>query len=125
MAEVVRQFNTGANRSKDENKPDYEGFLCPLVVEEYGQYMHSHRRLPDGSFRESDNWQKGIPLTAYAKSLVRHVFQFHRLHRGYPVNDWDTGKPVALKEMLCAIIFNASGYLHEVLKQEQKKSDAA
>jgi hypothetical protein len=110
-----RAFDTGATRSKDDNKPDYEGFFCPLVLERYGRYMHSHRAQPDGTLRASDNWQKGIPLTAYVKSLVRHVFQVWKLHRGYTVLDWDTGKPVDMEEMLCAIAFNTFGYLHELL----------
>lgn len=113
---LLQKFSTGATRSKDENKPDYEGFLCPLVLERYGQYMHAHRIQVDGSFRDSDNWQKGIPFKAYAKSLLRHVFQFHKLHRGHPCSDWESGKPVDIEEMLCAVIFNAMGYLHEYLK---------
>lgn len=118
-SDLVRSFDTGATRSKDDNKPDYEGFLSPLVLSEYGSYMHQHRIQLDGSIRASDNWQKGIPLNQYAKSILRHVFQFHRLHRGYEVLDWDTQKLIGMKEILCAIIFNCMGYLHELIKQEQ------
>lgn len=104
----MRQFETGATRDADADKPDYEGFICPLVVERYGQYMHKHRRLPDGSMRPSDNWQRGIPLDAYASSLWRHTQDFHKAHRGYAAPD--------IEDSLCALIFNASGYLHELLK---------
>jgi len=121
MAEV-RAFDTGATRSKDSNKPDYEGFLSPLVIERYGNYMHAHRVQADGSLRDSDNWQKGIPKSAYAKSLIRHVMQFHKLHRGHEVFDWDTGADINVEDMLCAIIFNAMGYLHETLKEDLKNA---
>ncbi len=126
MAETpgVRGFDTGAIRTRDDNKPDYEGFLSPLSIERYGQFMHKHRFLPDGARRASDNWQKGIPLDAYAKSLIRHTMQFHKLHRGYPAIDWDTHEPVDQEEMLCAIVFNAMGYLHEVLKAAPPRGTA-
>jgi hypothetical protein len=113
---AVRAFDTGATRSAESNKPDYEGFISPLVIEAYGRYMHGHRMQADGSVRDSDNWQKGIPFKDYMKSLLRHVFQLHRLHRGYPVTDWGTSRAVTFEELLCAIIFNASGYLHEQIK---------
>jgi hypothetical protein len=111
----TRKFETGATRSKDDNKPDYEGFISPLVLERYGQYMHGHRTQVDGTIRASDNWQKGIPLGAYAKSLIRHVFQFWKLYRGHPVADWDTKDAVGMEDILCSIIFNSMGYLHEIL----------
>src|SRR5580698_7792736 len=62
-----RTFETGATRNLDASKYDYEGFLSPLVMERFGQYMHKHRVQADGSLRDSDNWQKGIPLQAYMK----------------------------------------------------------
>lgn len=110
---VVQKFETGATRSAESNKPDYEGFLSPLVMEAYGRYMQSHRKQADGSIRDSDNWQKGIPFTAYMKSLLRHVFQLHLMHRGHVVKDWDTPRDLTLEEILCAIMFNAMGFLHE------------
>jgi hypothetical protein len=105
----VRVFETGATRDLDDSKYDYEGFLSPLVLERFGAYMHRNRFQKDGSVRDSDNWQKGIPFKAYMKSLLRHVFEVWRIHRG-----WD---PVdGLEDALCAIQFNAQGYLHETLK---------
>lgn len=107
MAEV-RRFESGATRDTAEGKFDYEGFLSPLVIEEYARYMHANRVLPDGTLRAADNWQLGIPLVAYAKSLWRHHMAFWKAHRGHPDTD-------PIRESLCAIIFNASGYLHEIL----------
>lgn len=105
----MRQFETGATRDSDEDKLDFEGFLSPLVLERYAQYMHEHRKQRDGQLRDSDNWQKGMPKTAYAKSLIRHVLEFWKLRR--------TGADgsMALQNVLCAIMFNAMGYLFEDL----------
>lgn len=111
----VRQFQSGATRNTADNKHDYEGFFNPAVVYEFGRYMHSHRRQRDGSLRDSDNWQKGIPFAIYVKSLLRHTLDFWRLHRGYTVIDPDTGIPATKQELLCAIMFNAMGYLKELL----------
>jgi hypothetical protein len=112
----ARTFATGATRDVDTDKPDYEGFLSPLVIEEYGRYMHHHRHMKDGSFRDSDNWQRGIPRDAYMKSAWRHFFDWWKLHRGLTARD-------TLKRTLCAVIFNASGYLHEVLKADRQHDD--
>lgn len=112
MADTVaemRTFETGATRNVDTNKLDYEGFLSPLALERYAQYLHKHRFQADGKVRDSDNWQKGIPFTVYMKSLWRHFMDVWKLHRGYTANE-------SLEDALCAIIFNAQGYLHETLK---------
>ena len=114
--QAIRQFETGATRDTDEGKPDYEGFLCPLVIEKYGEYMNRHRIQADGGLRDSDNWQKGMPITQYMKSLWRHVMDVWKLHRGYKVVDRKTNKEVTIEEALCAVMFNSMGYLHEVLK---------
>jgi hypothetical protein len=110
----VRTFDTGARRSNDENRIDPEGFLSPLVIQRVSEYLHKHRRMADGSWRESDNWQKGMTLASYMKGGWRHFLHWWTRHRGLPVVD-----PLAaenIEEDLCAVIFNASGYLHEILK---------
>jgi len=112
----VREFETGATRDSDETKYDYEGFLSPLVVERFGEYMHKHRYQADGRVRDSDNWQKGIPLNAYMKSAWRHFVDWWKAHRGLPVSD-------TLEDILCALLFNVSGYLHEVLKKRQPSEE--
>jgi hypothetical protein len=117
----MRQFATGATRDSDEGKNDYEGFLSPLVLEAYGDYMTEHRVQSDGSLRDSDNWQKGISTEAYAKSLIRHVFDFWKLHRGWKVKPELRGGTLQTptkKTLLCAILFNTMGYLFELLKEE-------
>lgn len=110
----IRKFETGATRDSEEGKYDYEGFLSPLVLEEYGKYMHKHRKQTDGNLRDSDNWQKGIPRTAYIKSLWRHLFQLWKLHRGLETRD-EKGALVTIPEACSAILFNVQGYLFETL----------
>lgn len=116
---AVRTFTSGATRNDAGDKFDYEGFLHPGVLHAYGDYMHSHRRQRDGQLRDSDNWQKGIPFSAYMKSLVRHVFDLWSIHRGgCPMNP-DTNEPHTKEDLCCAILFNTMGYLKEVLQPSE------
>lgn len=100
----MRKFDTGATRDSDSEKLDFEGFLSPIVLERYAQYMHKHRKQADGSLRDSDNWQKGIPKDVYMKSMWRHFFAVWKSHRSGSVS----------KDDLCALLFNVMGYLHEL-----------
>lgn len=118
---ATRTFPTGATRDMDNTKLDYEGFLSPFVLERFSQYMHECRlrNIPEGQLvRGSDNWQKGMPLPVYMKSLVRHVVDAWKNHRA----NYGTSQPMPTPEMskeiedtLCAIIFNVQGYLQEML----------
>jgi hypothetical protein len=116
-AGAMRKFDSGATRNDDSARPDYEGFLSPLALERFGQYMAKHRRQADGSVRDSDNWQKGIPLPAYMKGGWRHFMHWWQRHRGLPVDDPLAGAD--LEEDLCALLFNVQGYLHETIKQRK------
>lgn len=119
----MREFKTGATRDSDDNKADYEGFYSPTVIEAFGAYMHKHRIQADGKLRDSDNWMKGIPKTAYMKSLWRHFLDMWFIHRGYERKDSASGEVLTMKEVLCAILFNVQGYLYEVLKETEGKKD--
>lgn len=114
---AVREFTTGATRSPDSERYDPEGFLSPLVIERFSEYMHKHRKQSDGTLRDSDNWQKGMPLPSYAKGMWRHFLHFWMRHRGWETKD--AGAAATIEEDLCAIIFNAQGYLHTLLKEQQ------
>lgn len=107
----MRQFSTGATRDADDTKPDYEGYLSPLVIEAYGRYMAKHQVQADGTLRSSDNWQKGIPKDAYVKSGLRHMMDWWCEHRGYPSRE-------GLEDALMGVLFNTMGYAHEVLKEK-------
>lgn len=111
----ITTFNTGATRSDDTTRIDPEGFLSPIAVDRYCEYLHKHRFQADGSVRASDNWQRGMPLDRYVKSLWRHLLHLWQRHRGWGVTDPRAG--VDIEEDLCAIMFNAQGMLHEILKE--------
>lgn len=114
---TMRKFETGATRSPDVGRYDPEGFFSPLVFERFCEYMNSHRKQVDGSIRESDNWQKGLPLATYMKGMWRHFLHLWKRHRGFKVNDPLAGENT--EEDLCALLFNVQGYLHEVLKAKE------
>lgn len=117
----VREFEGGATRDTDEGKLDYEGFLSPLVLERYAQYMNKNRVQSDGNVRDSDNWQKGIPLPQYIKSLWRHFFAVWKEHRSTPGGvRLPVPGEIGIDEDLCGVLFNTMGYLHEFLKLQQR-----
>ena len=110
-----RTFDTGATRDTAQDKLDYEGFLSPLALEAYAKYLNKNRTMADGTLRDSDNWQKGIPLSVYMKSLWRHLITLWKCHRG--------GGMERGEEALCGILFNAFGYLHELKKPQVSPSE--
>lgn len=120
---LMQKFATGATRSSDVGKNHYDGFLSMPAIEEFGDYMTRHRVQPDGSLRDPDNWQKGMPLASYVGSLLRHTLELVGLTRGYVskrmrrelpqhVEDLDFLK----RETACAIWFNVQGFLHVTLQ---------
>jgi hypothetical protein len=108
----MREFETGATRSNVEGKLQYEGYLSPLVLQRFGQYMLEHQTQEDGKMRAADNWQKGMTLESYMDSMWRHFMDVWLDHRGYPdlVNE-------DLEDALCALMFNVMGYLKETLEE--------
>lgn len=115
---AVRTFESGATRDVEDHKNDYEGFLNPLVIRAFGDYMHHHRIQSDGNLRPSDNWQRGMGQKAYMKSMWRHFHDVWTIHRGYDAVDFN-GESVDQVEALCALMFNVQGMLYEVLKDRQ------
>jgi len=117
----IRKFDTGATRDTTKGKLDYVKALCPLVLRRYVQYLDKHRLQPDGSYRDFDNWKKGIPRDTYHSSKGRHFFADWLLEEGYEVSD--NHGPVDEEDALCAEIFNAMGKLREILKAKLSKED--
>lgn len=107
----MRLFEGGATRDSDVGKPDYQGYLSPLVIERFGEYMLRHQTQADGTLRSSDNWKKGMPKDAFMKSGFRHFMDWWLDHEGYEAKE-------DLEEALCALMFNVMGYLHEHLVEE-------
>ena len=108
----MRVFKTGATRDSEEDKLDFEGFISPIVLQRYAEYMHKHRKQADGNLRDSDNWQKGLTKDCYMKSGWRHFMDWWMEHRGYKSRE-------GLEEALCATMFNVQGYLFELLKEKE------
>ena len=116
----ARYFPSGAYRDGQAGKLDYEGFLSPVALLRYAQYMDKNRLQSDGQMRDSDNWQQGIPVASYMKSMWRHHIDAWTQHRKTEANGYDSD---ALETSLCAIIFNAFGYLHELRTRGGKSDD--
>jgi len=111
----VRTFGEdGATRDDDTDKADFEGFLSPLVIEAYGEYMMHHQVQADGNLRNSDNWQAGIPRSVYIKSAFRHFVDLWKEERGLPSRD-------GIDEALGGLLFNIMGYWFETLKERDSK----
>jgi hypothetical protein len=105
----VRTFESGATRDTEDGKLDFEAYLSPGVLLRYAQYMQKHQTRSDGTQRDGDDWQQGMPKDVYAKSMLRHLMDFWMIHRDYDAARDD------IETALCAIIFNAMGYLFNEL----------
>lgn len=116
MSDKVRAFQGKAYRDTDIGKLDYEGFLSPVVLERFAQYMDKHRNMAVGR-RDSDNWQDGMPRDQYIKSLWRHFMHLWKRHRGYNHEESES-----IEEDLCAVLFNVMGYLHETIKERRSEN---
>ncbi len=113
-AAPIRTFDSGATRNNDKDRLDYEGFLSPMVLERYAQYMHKHRLQSDGTLRNSDNWQGLFGDDHYSvcmKSLLRHVMDVWAGHRGC--------EDVDMEDSICAAMFNLQAYLFKLLKEKE------
>ena len=114
----IREWVSGGKRDTDEGKLDFEGFLSPLVLKRYAQYMNPNRKMKDGSTRDSDNWQLGFGsfkehAQTCMKSLTRHFMDVWGIHR------CDEEIEVTLEDALCGVIFNAMAWLHRLLKSKR------
>lgn len=118
----IRKFSSGATRDTEKGKLDYEGFLSPIVLQAYAEYLNKHRILPNGDVRESDNWQ-GLfgpdHEKVCIKSLLRHVMDLWALHRGYHPR-YERGQYPTLDDALGGLIFNAMAYWFKLLKEREK-----
>jgi len=106
----TRQFDSGATRDTDIGKLDYEGFLSPIVLQRYAQYLHKHRTQSDGQLRDSDNWQNMFGEKHFdicMKSACRHFIDWWLQHRKIKTEN-------ELEDSICAIIFNAMAYLYKI-----------
>lgn len=113
----MRQFESGATRDTEDGKLDYEGFLSPAVLLRFAKYMHKNKVQKDGAIREADNWQKGIPHSAYMKSMFRHFMDVWLQYRH------TAGARTDIEESLCGLLFNVQGLLYEILKEKEGRNE--
>ena len=110
----IRTFSSGATRDTNQGKLDYMKALSPIVLRRYVQYLDKHRLQSDGSYRDFDNWKKGIPEKAYISGGGRHFMDTWLLTENYATED--NHGPVEIEDAICAQLFNLMGRLHEMLK---------
>jgi len=119
----MRSFTSGATRDTNEGKLDYEGFLSPVVLKQFARFMNMNRLQSDGKLRDSDNWQKGIPMDVYRKSLFRHYMEFweETRHQDQMGADFKSRlSDINLVSAACGMMFNTMGYLLEWLKENEE-----
>lgn len=122
-AEKMLGFASGATRNRKENELQYEGFISPLALQMFAEYMHEHRHTADGSVRDSDNWQKGIPDESYRDSLLRHVMDLWLIYRGWDEQAREDGD---LRKALAGAYFNVQGLMHNLaLRDLEKKKEVS
>jgi len=115
---AIRTFVSGATRDTAQGKLDYVKALSPIVLRRYVQYLDKHRLQPGGSYRDFDNWKKGMDQGVYLSSLGRHFIDVWLLAHGQETSD--NHGPVDEESALCAILFNTMGILHEKLAEKMK-----
>lgn len=111
----IREFTTGATRDTENGKIDPEGFLSPLVIKAFSDYMHKNRIQADGNLRDSDNWQKLFGenhLDVCLKSAWRHFLDLWLFHRGYKGRD-------TIDDAICGLLFNIQAYYYKILKDRE------
>lgn len=111
----IRTFESGATRDTDKGKLDYEGFLSPQVLKRFAEYMHKNRVQSDGSYRDSDNWQKLFGENHYdvcMKSAWRHFHDMWLIHRGESARE-------DMESAINGLLFNVMAYQFKRLQDEQ------
>lgn len=98
---AVHDFGTGAVRDSQVGKPDFLDCMSPFAMYRYGEYM----AVASAKYG-AGNWQHGIPVESYLRSLERHLLKLKmQVRYGY---DAEPGVDHA-----AAIMFNIMGLLHE------------
>lgn len=116
-AALVRQFDTGATRSPLGDKLEYDGYLNPMVLKRYAEYMKKHQTQSDGNKRAADNWQKNIPIESLHDSKLRHDMDVWLHLRGYHCEATEE-----IEESLCAAIFGNMAILKQVMERSDRTS---
>lgn len=97
----VRTFVTGAIRDSEENKEDYTETISWTAFKRYSEYMTSKKKVYG-----SGNFKKGIDISSYERSLLRHISK-------YMINKYEGGNLEKDQDHLSACVFNIFGIMHE------------
>jgi len=143
----IREFSTGALRDTSSGKVEPIGFTDSKVEMSYFDYMQSHRKMKDGTIRDSDNWKKGFGLDVTMHSFSRHARDLEAIHQGYKVYELDYEgeiskhylleseisafetcydgmfKIIDKEECINACKFNLNAHLKEYLEKEQEEQE--
>ena len=134
---TTRVCESGAIRDTGDGKLEVLGFNHPFLDFKFNEYMHRHRKMADGSLRDSDNWWGGFGKKVTIQSLCRHVEDLKLLHSGYFVYEFREGSKaerkvfkeklkelpkgyieITIEECCCAIRFNSMAYMLDELKEQ-------
>ena len=87
-----RRFNTGAQRDVVTDKGRYD-LISPIMIERLAKLLQRGAEKYDDR-----NWEKGMPLSVYMDSGMRHLYKFLEGHRD--------------EDHLIAAIWNLQALLH-------------
>jgi len=94
-----RKFKSGAVRDVVSGKGRYD-LLSPLVMDRYAKHYEN------GASKYKDrNWEKGIQLSVYMDSMIRHAFRFLGGSRD--------------EDHMAAVMWNAGGVIHTMEQIER------
>lgn len=113
----MRYFNTGATRDTADGKIDPEGYLSPLVIKRFSEYMLENQVQADGKIRPSDNWQKHFGdqhFDVCMKSMWRHLLDVWMEHRGLKSRE-------GMEKALMGTLFNVMAYADKYLKDKENE----
>lgn len=106
MQDNITKFETGAIRDTQEGKPDFTETISWTAFNRYAKYMTGKKKKYGAG-----NFKKGIPISSYEQSLIRHLDKYMR-------NKYENGNDELTEDHLSALVFNIFGIMHE---EEQMK----
>lgn len=113
-----RTFETGAYRDTEEGKNDYAGFLSPLVIRAFGDYMRKHQLQSNGEMRRSDNWKSMFGEhhnNVCLSSAWRHFLDLWMENEGFRSRD-------GLDEAIGGLLFNVMSYWYKILVERENNN---
>lgn len=106
MKKNITKFPTGAIRDTQEGKIDFTETISWQAFGRYAAYM-TEKAVKYGK----GNFLKGIPVSSYEKSLLRHVHKYMVNKQG--------GSLEPDQDHLSAIVFNVFGIMLEEERQQK------